>query len=73
MGHMKDVRILTERLGLDPNRWLDLKTTLPFLSQKQFYKTLKHGYARGSEPVRYVNQIHDYRDILENILASQTN
>jgi membrane-bound lytic murein transglycosylase F len=73
MGHMKDVRILTERLGLDKNRWLDLKTTLPFLSQKQFYQTLKHGYARGSEPVRYVNQIHDYRDILENILASQTN
>jgi membrane-bound lytic murein transglycosylase F len=37
------------------------------LSQKRYYKTLKYGYARGSEPVRYVDSIYDYRDILQNI------
>lgn len=39
---------------------------MPLLSQKRYYRSLKYGYARGSEPVRYVESIYDYRDILEN-------
>ena len=34
------------------------------LSQKKYYRTLKYGYARGSEPVKYVDSIYDYIDIL---------
>ncbi|MBU0720939.1 membrane-bound lytic murein transglycosylase MltF [bacterium] len=66
MGHIHDAQILARRMGLNPNIWSDLKKVLPLLSQKKYYKTLKHGYARGSEPVRYVESIYDYRDILEN-------
>jgi len=53
-------------LRYNPNSWSDLKKVLPLLSQKKYYKNLKYGYARGEEPVRYVDSIYDYRDILEN-------
>ena len=67
MGHIKDAQRLTKKMGLNQNVWSDLKRALPLLSQKRYYQTLKHGYARGSEPVRYVDSIYDYRDILQNI------
>lgn len=65
MGHIIDAQILTENMGLNKNLWNDLKKALPLLEQKKYYKTLKHGYARGSEPVKYVDSIYDYRDILQ--------
>lgn len=64
MSHLFDARELAQRLGKDPNRWKDLAEVLPLLAQPKYYKTLKHGYARGSEPVQYVNRIRDYEDIL---------
>ena len=67
MGHIVDAQTLATRMGLNKDVWSDLKKALPLLSQKQYYKTLRHGYARGSEPVRYVDSIYDYRDILQNI------
>jgi len=66
MGHVKDAQKLAEKMGLNQNVWTDLKQALPRLSQKKYYKRLKHGYARGSEPVKYVDSIYDYRDILQN-------
>lgn len=65
MGHLYDARTLSRRLEKNPDVWRDLSEVLPLLSQKQYYRTLKHGYARGREPVRYVNRIRDYLDILE--------
>jgi len=65
MGHIYDAQKLTKKMGLNQNVWNDLKKTLPLLSQKKYYRTLKHGYARGSEPVRYVDSIYDYIDILQ--------
>src|SRR5690554_2904057 len=35
MGHLEDARKLTAAEGLDPNKWLDVKTILPRLAQKQ--------------------------------------
>jgi membrane-bound lytic murein transglycosylase F len=67
MGHIKDAQDLAKKMGLNQNIWSDLKQALPLLSQKRYYQKLKHGYARGSEPVRYVDSIYDYRDILQNI------
>lgn len=68
-GHMKDALKLAKRLGKNPYSWRDLKTVLPLLSQKKYYRKLKHGYARGSEPVQYVERIYNYRDILERSLG----
>ena len=37
---------------------------MPLLQRSKYYKTLKHGYARGSEPVTYVKNIRHYYNIL---------
>ncbi len=68
MGHIWDARKLAKRLGKNPDRWQELSTVLPLLSRKKYYKTLKHGYARGYEPVTYVKNIRNYQDMLENSL-----
>ncbi len=70
-GHMRDAFTLTERLGKNPNLWTDVSTVLPLLGRKKYYKTLKHGYARGWEPVRYVKRIRDYQDIIVQNLERQ--
>ena len=63
-GHLEDGRILTQRLGGDPDKWSDVKQHLPKLSLKKWYSTLKHGYARGQEPVNYVDNIRAYYELL---------
>lgn len=63
-GHLNDARIITQRQGGDPDRWVEVKTRLPLLQQKKYYKKTKHGYARGEEPVRYVENIRRYYDTL---------
>lgn len=65
MGHLKDARRLAKRLGRNPDRWAHLKTVLPLLRQKKYYRTLRHGYARGNEPVEYVERIRAYRTLLK--------
>ncbi|MGA7800969.1 MAG: membrane-bound lytic murein transglycosylase MltF [Gammaproteobacteria bacterium] len=63
-GHLEDARVLTERQGGDPDKWVDVKKYLPLLSQKKYYRHTVHGYARGREPVQYVENIRSYYDIL---------
>jgi len=69
MGHIYDARSLAKKLKKNPNKWHDLASVLPLLSQKKYYKKLKYGYARGNEPVRYVKRIRDYHDILSREVA----
>lgn len=64
MGHIWDARKLSRQLGKNPDKWADFSEVLPLLSQKKYYKNLKHGYARGWEPVIYVRRVRDYQDIL---------
>lgn len=71
MGHLEDARKLTEAEGLDPNKWLDVKTILPRLAQKQWYSKTRYGYARGGEPVHFVNNIRRYYDILTWVTQPQ--
>ena len=68
-GHIRDAQQLAKKIGLNPNVWSHLKVVLPLLSQKKYYKNLQYGYARGSEPVKYVEAIYNFRDILEKQLA----
>jgi len=67
-GHLNDMRKLAKKMNKDPDRWVDIKTIFPLLSQKKYYQSLKYGYARGTEPVRYVQRIRDYRQVLERNL-----
>jgi len=63
-GHLEDARILTQKNGGDADKWIDVKKNLPLLSQKKWFKQTRYGYARGREPVRYVENIRSYYDIL---------
>lgn len=63
-GHLEDARVLTQKRGGNPDKWLDVKEALPLLAQKKWYQQTKYGYARGQEPVRYVENIRSYYDIL---------
>ena len=64
LGHLEDARILTQKNKGDFDRWIDVKKSLPLLSKKKWFKQTRYGYARGREPVRYVDNIRTYYDIL---------
>ena len=66
-GHLEDARMLAARLGKDPNSWSGVRTTLPLLRLRKYYKKLPHGYARGAEPVQYVDRIRTYHNILARL------
>jgi len=63
-GHLEDARILTQRQGGDPDSWNEVRRRLPLLAQERWYTQLRYGYARGWEPVRFVDNITNYRDLL---------
>lgn len=63
-GHVQDARIITEQLGKEMDLWAHVKNNLPLLTQHNWYSKTKHGYARGWEPVMYVENIRNYYDIL---------
>ena len=63
-GHLEDARILTKRLGLNADSWVDVKKTLPLLTRSDFYITVKRGFARGGEAVILTENIRNYYDIL---------
>ena len=62
--HVRDARKITKQLGKDPKKWSDVKHSLPLLAKRKWYKNTAHGYARGWEPVQYVENIRSYYDIL---------
>ncbi|OQY52524.1 MAG: lytic transglycosylase F [Desulfobacteraceae bacterium 4572_89] len=64
-GHVMDALRIAEKKGLDMDTWQTLKTTLPLLSKSKYYQITKHGYARGWEPVQYIERILTYFDILK--------
>ena len=64
MGHVEDARIITEQQGHDPDKWADVKDHLPLLRKHRWYRHTKHGYARGNEPVTYVQNIRHFYNLL---------
>src|SRR5690606_32876834 len=64
LGHLEDARVITQRLGGDPDRWADVREHLPKLSQRRYYADTTYGYARGREPVIYVDNIRSFYDVL---------
>ncbi len=64
-GHILDAQKIAKQRGFDPNSWSALEQILPLLRYPQYYKKTRYGYCRGTEPVRYVNRILTYYDILK--------
>ena len=63
-GHLEDARVLTQRLGGDPDRWIDVREHLPLLTQERWHSQTRFGYARGHEPVHFVENIRTFYEIL---------
>jgi len=69
MGHLHDARAITQRQGKDPDRWLDVMEHLPLLSRPEWHSQTRFGYARGWEPVQYVQNIRAFYDVLNWLAA----
>jgi membrane-bound lytic murein transglycosylase F len=64
LGHLEDARVLTERMGGNPCHWEDVRKYMPLLSKHQYYSRAKHGYMRGWEPVKFVDNVLNYHKII---------
>jgi membrane-bound lytic murein transglycosylase F len=64
-GHVRDAQKIVKEHGRPADSWSSLVETLPFLQMPEFYHETQFGYARGTEPVRYVENIMAYYDILK--------
>jgi membrane-bound lytic murein transglycosylase F len=64
-GHLEDARIITQSLGKDPDSWAQVRERLPLLAQERWYERAKRGYARGWEPVQFVDRIQRFLTLLE--------
>ena len=68
-AHVLDARKLARELGRDPDSWSDMREVLPLKADRRYYPKTKYGYARGYEPVHYVQRIRNYRDVIARALA----
>ncbi len=63
-NHVMDARQIVEWQGGDPDKWIDVSEALPLLAKRGWYERVPYGYARGWEPVLYVNNIRSYYNIM---------
>jgi membrane-bound lytic murein transglycosylase F len=66
-SHLEDARILTEKLGGNPDRWSDVREHLPLLADPEWYPQTRYGQARGREPVRFVDRVRVYYRALQKL------
>ena len=67
INHLEDARILTQKQGGDADKWNDVKERLPLLSEPKYYSKARYGFCRGIEPVRFVNRVRAYHDVLAKL------
>lgn len=68
-GHLLDARQLARDLGKDPDSWSDMREVLPLKADKRYYPSTRYGYARGYEPVHFVQRIRNYRDVIKPVFT----
>ncbi|HEU4623777.1 MAG TPA: membrane-bound lytic murein transglycosylase MltF, partial [Steroidobacteraceae bacterium] len=64
-GHLEDARVLAQSRGKNPDSWTDVRENLPLLAQERWYTKAKRGYARGWEPVQFVDRVQRFLTLLE--------
>ena len=64
-GEQKHRQPAARIAGRNADQWQDVREFLPLLSQERWYTRTRRGYARGWEPVRYVENVQSYLNILE--------
>ena len=73
LGHVYDACALTEKAGGDKQLWADVRINLLKLSNRKYYSdpVVKLGYARGSEPVNYVDEILERYDRYKQLIPDK--
>lgn len=69
--HLEDARILTQQLGGNPHKWHDVRQRLPLLADPKWHTQAKFGYCRGDEPVRFVDRVRVYHDVLVKMVDEE--
>lgn len=69
LGHMADARRLVMDRNRNPNEWSEVSDALLRLMQRRYYQDARYGFARGIEPVRYVEEILNRYRTYEAIIA----
>jgi membrane-bound lytic murein transglycosylase F len=64
-GHLEDARVLAQMDGKNPDSWADVREELPRLAEARWFMKVKRGYARGWEPVQFVERVQRYLTLLE--------
>ncbi|HCU53372.1 MAG TPA: lytic transglycosylase F, partial [Gammaproteobacteria bacterium] len=64
-NHLEDARIITQIRNGDPDKWSEVKESLPLLTKAVWHTRTRHGYARGYEPVQFVTRIRTYYEVLK--------
>jgi membrane-bound lytic murein transglycosylase F len=70
-GHVEDARIITESRDADKDSWDDVRENLPLLTDQRWYPHLKRGYAQGSIPVQYVENVRHYYGLLDRLTGTR--
>jgi membrane-bound lytic murein transglycosylase F len=72
-GHVDDARRLAKKFGDDPDSWEDVAYWLIRKSKRGVYNdpVVKYGFARGTEPVDYVERILDRFEHYKNFVAKE--
>ncbi len=72
LGHILDARALARKHGKDPDRWTDnVDYYILNKSNPDYFldPVVRHGYARGYEPYRYVGEILNRYEHYRNIVT----
>ncbi|HMB99204.1 MAG TPA: transglycosylase SLT domain-containing protein, partial [Balneolaceae bacterium] len=69
LGHMADARRLTIDRNKNPNEWEYVSDSLIRLMQRRYYQDARYGFARGIEPVKYVEEIMNRYRTYQAVIA----
>ena len=67
LGHLENARIIAQMRGLNPDRWKDVRSSLPLLSDPAWHTRFALGYARGEETAQLVERTFQFAAVLESI------
>ncbi len=68
-GHVHDAQQLARKLGMNPSRWFGhVEEAIKLLAKRKYARKARHGYCRGTEPVKYVREIKERYEAYQQVL-----
>ncbi len=63
-GHLESARVIAQMRGRNPDRWDEVRDSLPLLSDPVWSSRVKTGYARGWEAAHTVERVRQFASVL---------